>query len=526
MKTTGRQYTLSLFLRKNILAVLIVMVALIGMLLADDYEMSWDEGVQRELNGGVVYNYVFNNNSTNYYQGSEKYHGAWLEFLAYAIEKTVNITDARDIFLFRHRFNFLLFCLGAWWFASACKKLFKEEWLAFLGLAVYFLSPRLFADAFYNSKDIPLFVFYMGVIKVMADYRDAPVVKTIIKAGILTGLLIGLRITGIVAVPAVIGFLFLFLISGQLKATKIVGHSLLFLVSTMLSVYACWPILWIKPFYHFHLAFVEMSYFPLIDSARYMNRFVYTNELPWHYVPVWIGITTPLTYILLSLVAAVYLVKELLLHFRSTIAKKAEWLTIFAMWFFPVLAVIIGQSILYDGWRHLFFIYAPMLFFIVKGFELLGNEIRRNRYPKWIMPAFTLLVIAHVAATMLWLHPYQNLYFNRLAGKDLAEIRPRYETDYWGLSFREAMHNLAVADTSDVIYYYPATPPVTLSLELLPASERKRFVRRELNDLQTGEYFIGNYRYTPGWYEVPFKLTRVSGVQLGATDICTVFRKE
>ena len=40
-------------------------------------------------------------------------------------------------------------------------------------------------------------------------------------------------------------------------------------------------------------------------------------------------------------------------------------------------------------------------------------------------------------SVMMRLHPYQTVYFNRLVG-GLAGASGRYETDYWGNSYREA----------------------------------------------------------------------------------------
>jgi len=45
-------------------------------------------------------------------------------------------------------------------------------------------------------------------------------------------------------------------------------------------------------------------------------------------------------------------------------------------------------------------------------------------------------------------HSLQNIYFNRLAGSNLTEIRRRFEMDYWGLSQRKALERLLEIDPS------------------------------------------------------------------------------
>src|ERR1044072_3542478 len=38
---------------------------------------------------------------------------------------------------------------------------------------------------------------------------------------------------------------------------------------------------------------------------------------------------------------------------------------------------------------------------------------------------------------MIQLHPYQGIYFNRIIAGGLKNAAQRYETDYWGMSYRE-----------------------------------------------------------------------------------------
>jgi len=46
-----------------------------------------------------------------------------------------------------------------------------------------------------------------------------------------------------------------------------------------------------------------------------------------------------------------------------------------------------------------------------------------------------------VVETMVRLHPYQSIYFNRLVG-GLAGAAGRYDTDYWALSYRELVRGM------------------------------------------------------------------------------------
>ena len=48
---------------------------------------------------------------------------------------------------------------------------------------------------------------------------------------------------------------------------------------------------------------------------------------------------------------------------------------------------------------------------------------------------------------MFQYHPHQNVYFNFLAGKDVYK---KYEVDYWGLSNRKFLENVALKEKNKV----------------------------------------------------------------------------
>ena len=84
--------------------------------------------------------------------------------------------------------------------------------------------------------------------------------------------------------------------------------------------------------------------------GEYISRF----SLPWYYVPLWIGITTPLTFIILFFIG---LWKNFQLLFKKI--TKSIYIDSFMLTGFliPLLSVIFFGSTLYGGWRHMFFIY-------------------------------------------------------------------------------------------------------------------------------------------------------------------------
>jgi hypothetical protein len=105
----------------------------------------------------------------------------------------------------------------------------------------------------------------------------------------------------------------------------------------------------------------------------------------------------------------------------------------------PLVAVILGRSTVYDGWRHVYFVYAPFVCLAVSGYAALAAGVRDR--PIVRLAVFGLLGVACVATalTTVRLHPYEMVYFNAAAGPDAGR---RFDGDYWGLSYRRGLEEV------------------------------------------------------------------------------------
>ena len=90
---------------------------------------------------------------------------------------------------------------------------------------------------------------------------------------------------------------------------------------------------------------------------------------------------------------------------------------------------------------------------------------------------------------MVRAHPYQNLYFNVLAGKDW---KSRFELDYWGLCNRRALEYILEHDSSPVIKVWPGsrTPLESTCTWWSKRIGRIQVVRNEAE----ADYIITNYQ--------------------------------
>jgi len=121
---------------------------------------------------------------------------------------------------------------------------------------------------------------------------------------------------------------------------------------------------------------------------------------------------------------------------------------------------------------------------------------------------------------MIRYHPFQNVYFNRLAGKDLAEIKKKFDLDYWGLSYRKALEFIVTHDSREKIFIHSANLPGKMNAAILPADDRRRLVF--VDRIKDADYFITNYRWQNYDLAYPGKIFSVS---VRGADIVSVFKK-
>src|SRR6185503_17656564 len=108
--------------------------------------------------------------------------------------------------------------------------------------------------------------------------------------------------------------------------------------------------------------------------------------------------------------------------------------------FLPIGAVIIFKAHLYTSYRHVLFVYPALIFIGTIGLSWIACLWSKKGTGRFAAIMLIIFLVADSGRTVLFMiknHPYQDLYFNRLAGKNLGEVQKHFELDYWGLSYRE-----------------------------------------------------------------------------------------
>jgi len=476
---------------------------LLGLFVVRDYGVPWDEPRQRVI-GGVSARYVLQTLAPSrplpaslpdspLATFGDRDYGVAFEAPAVAMELLLGLTDSRDIYLVRHLLTYLVFLAGVFAVYRMGTRRFDDWRLGLCAATMLVLSPRFFAEAFYNSKDVVFMACFAVATNTMLAFVTRPGIRTASLHALATAVAIDVRVAAILLVPMTLG---LGLVE-TIKRRRPYGHqaalAAVFLGVGALFVVLLFPWLWENPVGRFASAVRNMSSFQRFsERVRYLGDSLMPDDLPWHYVPVWVAISTPLPYVGLSLVGAVgALAGFARRHVRLWEDEgQMQDLVFLSLACAPPLLVMTTHSVVYDGWRHLYFIYPSLLLLATRGLAgiwTLTASFRAARY------ALVAVLVLHAGVTTAWMiraHPMQNVYFNVLAGSDW---RRTHEVDYWGLGNRAAVEYLLAHDPSPTFTLRTESfTDLGNTLLLLRPADRARV--RIVDKDQPAKYVLNNYR--------------------------------
>ena len=494
-----------------------LLVLCVGLLVYKDYGICWDEVFQYNDNGRVVYDFVVNAQPDGYLNSSEKYHGSIFELGLYSISEGFNLGTDREIYLMRHLFSFLFYWCSGFFMIGILNRLFKNRWITLIGLAMYFIAPRIFPDAFYNSKDIPFLAILTASVFTYLKFMDRPTIASALFHACACGLLIGIRITGLIVPVLTTGFYFLSILMQDNKIER-VKYLFVFIFFSVGFTILFWPILWFDPLHHFMMAWEEMRRFGWDSTVVFKGKIIWANTIPWYYIPFWIYVTTPPLYIILFLISLVLLVYNFI-KVKTANRDMLHWMFILALFFIPLISVIWFKSILYDGWRHMYFLYVP---FILIGTYCLQFIFSENQWYKVAMRAAVFIILLSNAVTMIRLHPYEHVYFNHLYYDGLKGARFNMEMDYWGLTYQEGLRYILDHDNSPKIKVRVDNAGGMFNLKLLKDYQLER-LDVSMDKEREYKYLIGNYRWMQSEY---YEEKEVYAIMRDSARICTVILME
>lgn len=480
---------------------------LMGVLIYDDYGISWDETYHR-INGFVSLNFVRDVFSLDTYPGIEhenkafaqaaKSYGVLFDLPMALIEKKFNIYDSRDYFLLRHFFNFLVFFISCIFFYFLLSKRFSQT-LSIIGLIFLILSPRIFTESFYNLKDVLFLSFFIISLFYAINFIDKLSYKNAFLSGLFCALAISVRVLAII-VPFIVIFFFILSALDKNKFLKNNIYKLIiFLFSLVIFTILFWPYLWTDPLTNFITTLKSMSSYQWRGGIFYLGNYVSGLNLPWHYPIVWISVSTPIIYLLLFLLGSLLILFKLFSNFLNLSnnnetndlwsgRKERMDVIFFIIFYFTIFLIIQINATLYGGWRHLYFIYPCLIFVSIRGLEFISKILSQKNLIFFILP--------FLLYTSIWMfknHPYQFAYFNVLAGKNLQN---NFELDYWGISNKSALSFIVNNTNKKVNVFVLSSSPYEFSLLMLADDKRSKIAF--VSNLHEADFLVTNHYYQKG----------------------------
>ncbi len=316
---------------------------------------------------------------------------------------------------------------------------YNNPWLALLAPLMLVTAPRYFGDLPANPKDGPFASMYIATL--MAIYFSPYVKNTFLKIIILGGVfgvVQNLRVLGVTALglyASFEGYLYAKLHEYRWKLADstwaIVNIALVTSLTAIVAMFITtisWPYLG-SSFMKHGLDILRTSReYPWFGGTLTNGVLMNSTDLPWHYLPTWFVVTTPLFILVMSMIGVV---RAWTTNFRNPLS------------FLFILSLVGNVSMyylsdphVYDGLRH--FLFLVPLLGLMSAIACIDALREGKNWVKGVVLVGIMVHVLLVGQAYAKLHPYQYVYFNELVG-GLSGASGKYETDYWGASYREAV---------------------------------------------------------------------------------------
>ena len=420
---------------------------LAGLVLAGDYGVEID-GPQQRRNTQANLNYILGQaDSIDTVAYRDRVYGIAFELPLLLAERAPGLADYYHIHRLRLTLSHLFFIIGAFCCYRLACQLFGSRLIALAALLIYLLHPRIYAQSFFNPKDLPFLSMFSIALYLLERAWRRDTMGAFALLGIAVGLLVNLRIMGLLLLAAPLALRGLDGLFAEGKAErKHIGRTAgLFALAAGLTVYALSPYAWTNPG-----DYLTASLSLLVDDLDvfgqlFQGEWILSSQLPPHYNALWFSITTPPPILLLGLVGMAAAVAGGIRRPGAAWGntRRRFQLLLVAAFLLPPLAAILLNSIQYDNWRHLYFVYVPFGLLAAGGLHWLAAALARQG--RWRAGMYGLggLGLGLLLLQMAQLHPLQYDYFNFLVDRTTPErLRTQYSMDYYRMAHREGLEHL------------------------------------------------------------------------------------
>ena len=439
-------------------ALFLLALTLIGLFTCKDYGVPCDEISEQEILKENLHEYAWHllgpdSAAVRYYQEEkigrifqsiEKDHGQSAYYpMAFLLAALANRPD--QLTLWWHVATWLWFMAGVCALYGLCRETGLTRPVSCMGTLLLYLCPRFFAEGHYNNKDMVLLALVLLTLWLGARFLR----KTTVWNGLLFSLagalaantkIVGLFFWGMMGLAAVV------LVSCRKKwSLPMVGVGAGTIVSFALFYMLLTPALWTNPREFLTYLLQNASGFTRWNGVVLFRGSIFTAPLPWYYLPWMMILTLPVYVLPLAAVGQLAAVRRICRQ-KGGALQNPQSLTLMAAtlgWLVPMAYQMLAKTLIYNGWRHFYFVYAGVALMGAQGMGFI-IRILRCRTGEFAMHR---LFVAGMCLLFLWMsigiaqnHPYQYGYYNRI---ERAGAEDRMELDYWGVHTLNLLSDLA-----------------------------------------------------------------------------------
>ncbi|MES2477883.1 MAG: hypothetical protein V4561_02265 [Bacteroidota bacterium] len=353
----------------------------------------------------------------------------------------------------RHILNQLIAILGLLFTGLIAAKI-KDYKAAILSIWLIYLTPIFFGLSVFDTKDIPFLSTYIASLYfAILFFQQLPNPRWTTVLGLAFSLwfLLSIRIGGVL----IIGFIGLYAAleywkdKSILNSVKNWGTKLVIALGTaFIMMILLWPFILQNPAENIIKTLNVVKDFPQKILVAYDGEYIDSLTIPKYYLIKMLSVSIPLSIQLILLTGLLFVVVQ----WKKT-GHKNILILLFLSGLFPVVYAIYSAMPLYNSWRHLLFIYPPL---VILG--SVGAIMAIDQFSKPVIQlSITALFVLGLIKPVIWCiqnNPYQYTYFNELSG-GFQKAYYEYDTDYWQITTKEAidwlMKNEPIEESKDTL---------------------------------------------------------------------------
>lgn len=458
--------------KKLIIVSIFTLLFILGISFIPKLNVNFDTIIEQRILRSNVKNYsklIGLNKLTEYYdkldvpfisEDVEKDHGVSAYYLFTPFLLLNYISPIYTIYMW-YFYTFIIFFIGVIYFYRLIYYLFKSRRISTISSLLYVSCPRLFIDGIHNNKDIVL----MSLLVIMIFYGlkmiDEKNKKNMILFSLVSGFVCNTKIIGLYFL-GIIGLCFilnLFIKKEWSKRNILYGLTVAFLsiIGYLLLTPAIWGngkleiVEFIKYCFKNSVSF-RADPIVLFEGELYQNSI---KSLPFYYIPKMILITIP---IISSLLFCFGTINVIIQNIKNLFNRKKDFLIIslfciLIMLLIPLIIAMTSHPVLYNGWRHFYFLYSLIMIISSYGFFVLFNKNKRFNKVISLLCVFTILTnIGYLLKYNVANTAYYNILINR------KNIQERYQLDYYEITTKQAISSFVksnkIKDNKGIYYFY------------------------------------------------------------------------